>query len=109
MSKLAADRNVDIAYLDFVKAFDIVDRSILLDKIKKGNFWPRPGVSIDFLNIRVQQVRIGPKLSREAPLRSGVPLGSVLWALLFLFFSQTWRSTYSPKLYRSSCLYLTIR
>lgn len=39
LSKLEDGNNVDMVYLDFVKAFDKVDHGILCHKLKKnGNF-----------------------------------------------------------------------
>ena len=84
---LARGKNVDLTYLDFSKAFNMVDYSVLLKMLKlkgfQGNIlmWLR-----SFLAQRKQQVRISQSLSEEAPLHSGVPQGSVLRSLLFLVF-----------------------
>ena len=65
---------MDIVYLDFAKAFDMVDHSILLEKMRRKGITRRILRWMgNFLTGRVQQVRIGSNLSREAPLRSGVP------------------------------------
>ena len=87
VEKLSHRKNVDLAYLDFSKAFDFVDHSILLQKVKKKGIrgrllnWLR-----EFLTDRVQCVRVGQVLSKDTPLHSGVPQGSVLGLLLFLVF-----------------------
>ena len=87
VEKLAKGQNIDVTFLDFSKAFDLVDHSILLRKTKGKGFcgkllsWLR-----DFLSDRKQCVRVGQNLSSEASLHSGVPQGSVLGPLFFLIF-----------------------
>ena len=99
LAKLAAGKNVDIVYLDFAKAFDMVDHSILLEKLfRKGISGKLLSWIWNFLEGRSQQVRIGSKLSREAPLRSGVPQGSVLGLCSSLSSSWTLRVIWSQEL-----------
>ena len=74
-------------FLDFSKAFDVVDHNLLLKKLYKYGF---RGKSNDwlrsYLTDRKQFVNLNSTNSSTLPITHGVPQGSVLGPLLFLLF-----------------------
>ena len=81
--------NVELVFLDFSKAFDVIDHSILLAKLAamgvRGKLleWIR-----SFITGRRQRVRVNGALSDWVTTTSGIAQGSVLGPLLFLVYIQ---------------------
>lgn len=75
------------AFADLAKAFDSIDRTLLLKKLKlygvKGNFLNLLG---DYLSDRKQHVNLNGTLSDLKPINYGVPQASILGPLLFIIF-----------------------
>jgi hypothetical protein len=86
-AEMDAGRQVDTAYFDFKKAFDLVDNDILLRKIAVLGFAPKlVEFFSNYLRDRRQFVRVGRFESCDYYTRSGVCQGSTLGPLLFLIF-----------------------
>ena len=78
---------VGVLFIDFCKAFDMVDHDLLLEKLEVYNFhsdtltWFK-----SYLSERKQIVKVNDCSSNELLIDSGVPQGSILGPILFLTF-----------------------
>jgi hypothetical protein len=91
-----------MVFLDFTKAFDMVNHDLLLKKLAQLNFSdPALNWLKSYLTNRRQAAKDSAgNLSKWVPLESGTPQGSPLSALLFTLFTHD-----LPHLFKNRCKY----
>ena len=63
---------ITVLFVDFSKAFDVIDHNVLLNKFISNNI-PEHVCSLDFLNGRKQFVKIGNSVSNTTVVGAGTP------------------------------------
>lgn len=75
--------------LDYSKAFDTINHSLLCTKLKFFNFNDSSIMLLSsYLHGREQCVRLNNKVSSSCPIPSGVPQGSILGPMLFSLYTS---------------------
>ena len=91
---------VDLIFLDFSKAFDVVNHTVLIDKLAALGFSAQMLEWIQsFLVGRSMLVSVGGFDSESYSVLSGVPQGSVLGPLLFLIYVNNLANSLQCKWY----------
>ena len=106
-------KTVDMAILDFSKAFDKVPHKRLIHKLKYyGITGPISSWIENFLTERTQQVVINGSASTPIQVTSGVPQGTVLGPLFFLLYINDLPNNFTSnvRLFADDCLlYLPVK
>ena len=87
LSSINKKQTVGAVYLDFKKAFDLVNHNTLISKLKM--YFPNSEVTNlieSYLTNRTQFVLLNGKRSHKKVIQSGVPQGSVLGPLFFIVY-----------------------
>ena len=76
---------VGVLYIDFCKAFDMVNHNLLLQKLKIYNV-QEDAIAwfTSYLSDRKQCIKINKSMSDQQPVSIGVPQGSILGPPIFL-------------------------
>ena len=101
---------VDMAILDFTKAFDKVPHRRLIHKLRYYGMSGQIATWIqNFLTGRSQRVVVDGKFSNQASVVSGVPQGTVLGPIAFLFYINDLASNIASqvRLFADDCLLYT--
>ena len=107
MSIFDRKKQVDVAVLDFSKAFDVVLHHRLLGKLRHCGIKGRALDWIaDFLSGRMQRVVVDGVYPRWSPVHSGIPQWTILGPLLFLIHINDLRDSVSGtvRLFADDCL-----
>lgn len=76
-----------VVFLDFKRAFETVDRNLLISKMKKMGLGGRViKWFLSYLTGRSQRIKLGRNFSDILAIAFGVPQGTILGPLLFILF-----------------------
>lgn len=88
-NKITQKKMIGAVFLDFSAAFDILDLSVLLAKLKRYGFSSASLLTIkSYLGDRWQMIYFNGSESNLKQVKQGVPQGSCLGPLLYSIFTN---------------------
>ena len=82
-----SDELTGLVFIDFQKAFDVIDRELLLKKLSIYGATPFSVAWFkSYLSERKQLISLGKTTSKQLTVKQGVPQGSILGPVPFLLF-----------------------
>jgi Reverse transcriptase (RNA-dependent DNA polymerase) len=99
ITAIESGHQMDCAYTDFSKAFDVVDHGIILSDLYGNDYYDLTGSLINwissYLSGRFQYVKINSSKSEPFLVTSGVPQGSHMGPTIFLLLIDKVRRIFS--------------
>ena len=87
LSHIHNNEFVGVLFVDFCKAFDLLDQNLLLQRVERYNFYSSALTWFtSYMADRKQCVKVNGTSSEALPIKSGVTQGSILGPLPFLLF-----------------------
>ena len=81
------DEVTGLVFIDFRKAFDVIDHELLLKKLSiYGATISSVAWFKSYLSVRKQFISLGKTTSKQLTVKQGLPQGSILGPVLFLLF-----------------------
>ena len=87
LTNIDNDELTGLVFIDFRKAFDVIDHELLLNNLSLSGVRPSSVTWFkSYLSERKQFITLGKVKSEQLTVKQGVPQGSILGLVLFVLF-----------------------